>query len=188
MEHESDSRADAALLRAAVDDPAAFARFYRAHVRGVIAFFHRRTGDAETAADLTAETFAAALAGCHRYDPDRGAPAAWLYGIAHRQLATLQRHGGVERRARRRLGMARIELTDEMLERVEAIADAERVDVDVAMAALPVDQRDAVRPLVLPDPPQEESAAAQRIPPPAARQRVSRGLAALRAHLKGNTP
>src|SRR4051812_46868639 len=130
MEHESESREDAALLRAAVDDPAAFARFYRRHVRGVIAFFHRRTGDAETAADLTAETFAAALAGCHRYDPD----------------------------------------------------------VAVALAALPDDQRDAVRARVLDDRSYEEIAADQRISAPAARQRVSRGLAALRAHLKGIAP
>jgi RNA polymerase sigma-70 factor (ECF subfamily) len=188
VEHDGDTRDDAALLRAAVGDPAAFARFYRRHVRGVIAFFHRRTGDAETAADLTAETFAAALEGCHRYAPDRGAPAAWLYGIAHRQLATLQRSGGVERRARRRLGMARIDLTDEMLERVEAIADAERVDVAVAMRLLPGDQRDAVRARVLHDRSYAEIAAAQRISAPAARQRVSRGLAALRAHLKGIAP
>src|SRR4051794_3378464 len=84
--------------------PAAFARFYHRHVRGVSAFFHRGTGDAELAADLTAETFAAAVEGCHRYAPERGASGAWLYGIAHRQLATLQRNGGVGRRARRRLG------------------------------------------------------------------------------------
>src|SRR5919198_997435 len=109
MRHDGDSRDEPELLRAAVDDPAAFARFYRRHVEGVIAFFHRRTGDAELAADLTAETFAAALEGCHRYAPERGAPAAWLYGIAHRQLAILHRHGRVERRARRRLGMARLE-------------------------------------------------------------------------------
>ena len=82
MEHDGEIRDEAALLRAAADDPAAFARFYRHHVHGVIAYFHRRTGDAEAAADLTAETFAAALEGCHRYAPDRGAPAAWLYGIA----------------------------------------------------------------------------------------------------------
>jgi RNA polymerase sigma factor (sigma-70 family) len=188
VEHDSHIREDEELLRAAAGDPAAFARFYRRHVRGVIAFFHRRTGDAETAADLTAETFAAALEGCHRFDPGRGAPAAWLYGIAHRQLATLHRHGGVERRARRRLRMPRIELTDEMLERVEAIADAERVEVDVALAALPGEQRDAVRARVLDERSYEEIAAAQRISTPAARQRVSRGLAALRAHLKGNMP
>ena len=185
MEHDGHIRDEAALLRAAADDPAAFARFYRRHVHGVIAFFHRRTGDAETAADLTAETFAAALEGCHRYAPDRGAPAAWLYGIAHRQLAALQRHGHVERRARRRMGMARIDPTDAMLERVEAIADAERVDVDVALGALPAGQRDAVRARVLDECSYEEIAAAQQISPLAARQRVSRGLAALRAHLRG---
>ncbi|MEA2254109.1 MAG: hypothetical protein QOI62_3822 [Solirubrobacteraceae bacterium] len=183
MDVEPTAGEDAALLVAAVDDPAAFARFYRRHVRGVIAFFHRRTGDAETAADLTAETFAAALAGCHRYAPERGAAAAWLYGIAHRQLAALHRHGHVERRARRRLGMARIELGDEMLERVEAVADAERVRVEVALAALPGDQRDAVRARVVDEESYADIAARQRISAPAARQRVSRGLAALRAHL-----
>jgi RNA polymerase sigma-70 factor (ECF subfamily) len=187
MRHDGDSRDEAELLRAAVDDPAAFARFYRRHVEGVIAFFHRRTGDAELAADLTAETFAAALEGCHRYAPERGAPAAWLYGIAHRQLAILHRHGRVERRARRRLGMARLELTDAMLERVEAIADAERVEVDVALAALPAGQRDAVRARVLDERSYEDIARAQRISALAARQRVSRGLAALRAHLR-NAP
>jgi RNA polymerase sigma-70 factor, ECF subfamily len=126
---------DDALLVAAVDDPEAFARFYRHHVRAVFAYFRRRTADAETAADLTAETFAAALEGRRRYDPERGPAAGWLYGIARRRLIALQRRGRVERGARRRMGMARIELTDEMLERVEAIADAELARVDVALAA-----------------------------------------------------
>ena len=134
-------RDDDALLVAAADDPDAFAAFYRLHVRGVIAYFRRRVRDAELAADLTAETFAAALDGRRRYAPERGPAAAWLYGIARRQLVTLQRRGHVERRARRRMGMARIELTDEMLERVEAVADAELAEVDVALAALPEDQR-----------------------------------------------
>ena len=56
-------RDDDALLVAAADDPDAFAAFYRLHVRGVIAYFRRRVRDAELAADLTAETFAAALDG-----------------------------------------------------------------------------------------------------------------------------
>src|SRR3954469_25041683 len=141
MEHDGDTRDEAELLRAAAaDDAAAFARFYRRHVRGVIAFFHRRTGDAETAADLTAETFAAALAGCHRYDPD------------------------------------------------VAVALPALPDDRVALAAPPDDQRDAVRARVLDDRSYEEIAADQRISAPAARQRVSRGLAALRAHLKGIAP
>jgi RNA polymerase sigma factor (sigma-70 family) len=179
---------DDALLLAAADDPEAFAQFYRRHVGGVIAYFRRRTGDAELAADLTAETFAAALAGRRRFAPERGAAAAWLYGIARRQLVTLQRRGHVERRARRRMGMARIELTDEMLERVESIADAERARVDVALAALPGDQRDAVRARVLDDRDYDEIAAAHRVSEPTARQRVSRGLAALRTRMRSQEP
>ena len=176
-------RDDDALLVAAADDPDAFAAFYRLHVRGVIAYFRRRVRDAELAADLTAETFAAALDGRRRYAPARGPAAGWLYGIARRQLVTLQRRGHVERRARRRMGMDRIELTDEMLERVEAVADAELADVDVALAALPEDQRAAVRARIVEDHDYDEIAATQSISEPAARQRVSRGLAALRARM-----
>ena len=177
-------RDDDALLAAAADDPEAFAHFYRLHVRGVIAYFRRRVASAEVAADLTAETFAAALEGRRRFAPERGPAAAWLYGIARRQLVTFQRRGHVERRARQKLGMARIELTDEMLERVEAVADAELAHVDVALAALPDDQRTAVRARIVEDHDYEEIAAAQSISEPAARQRVSRGLAALRARMR----
>jgi RNA polymerase sigma factor (sigma-70 family) len=179
---------DDALLVAAVEDPEAFARFYRRHVRGVLAYFRRRVPDAETAADLTAETFAAALEGRHRYAPDRGPALGWLYGIARRRLIGFQRRGRVERGARRRMGMSRIELTDEMLERVEAIADAELAQIDVALAALPDEQSVAVRARVLEDRGYDEIAAAERVSEPTARQRVSRGLAALRAHLRSQEP
>src|SRR6185437_999703 len=116
--------------------------------------------------------------------PRRGPAAAWLYGIARRGLVTYQRRGHVERRARHRLGMARIELTDEMLERVEAVADAELAHVDVALAALPDDQRAAVHARIVEDHDYPAIAAAQAISEPAARQRVSRGLAALRARMR----
>jgi DNA-directed RNA polymerase specialized sigma24 family protein len=39
----------------------AFGQFYDRHVASVLAYFRRRTGDAELAMDLTAETFARAL-------------------------------------------------------------------------------------------------------------------------------
>ena len=66
MEPESD---DDALLVAAVDDPEAFAQFYRHHVRGVLAYFRRRVADAELArvdVALAAPTavLAARAAGC----------------------------------------------------------------------------------------------------------------------------
>ena len=84
--------------------------------------------------------------------------------------------------------MDRIDLTDEMLERVEAVADAELAEVDVALAALPEDQRAAVRARIVEDHDYDEIAAAQSISEPAARQRVSRGLAALRSHMTRQEP
>src|ERR1044071_7140528 len=103
-------------------DVASFALFYRRHVDAMLGFFSRRTRDAELAADLTAETFAAALTARRRYRPDKGSAGAWLYGIAMKKLADAQRRGYVERRARRRLGMERIELTDADIARIDALA------------------------------------------------------------------
>jgi DNA-directed RNA polymerase specialized sigma24 family protein len=57
------SRTDEELLAALSRsrEPAAFSAFYRRHVDDVLGFLARRTGDAELAADLTAEVFATVL-------------------------------------------------------------------------------------------------------------------------------
>src|SRR5919201_5543462 len=96
---------DEALLLAARTDAEAFTHFYRRHAGPVLGYLVRRTGDPELGADLTAETFACALEGLPRFDPERGSAVNWLFGIArHQLLRTLQR-GRVERRARARPGM-----------------------------------------------------------------------------------
>src|SRR4051812_38707534 len=89
------------------DEPAAFGLFYERRVRDVLGYMMRRTGDADVAADLTAETFAAAIVARRRFRRD-GAPAgAWLFAIAHRKLADYQRRGYADERARQRLGIER---------------------------------------------------------------------------------
>lgn len=178
-------RSDEDLLLAARDEPEAFALFYRRHVRALAAYFWRRSRDAETTADLTAETFAAALDGCPRFDPSRGPAIGWLYGIAHRQLGTLARRGAVEQRARRRLGMVRLELDDEELERVEADAVLEGPQARVLeeLADLPPDQRAAVEARVLHELDYAQIAIASGASELVVRKRVSRGLAALRGRL-----
>jgi RNA polymerase sigma factor (sigma-70 family) len=185
-----EQRSDEALLRACGTEPEAYAVFYRRHVASVLAYFLRRTRDAELAADLTAETFAAALVGAGRFQPERGPAVAWLYGIARRQLGGALRRGRVEDRARRRLGMAPLELTDEALERVEALAalDATAAALHVALDALPADQRDAVEARVLDEREYRDIAAGARTSESVVRKRVSRGLAGLRSHLEGNGP
>ena len=78
-------------------------------------------GDPELAADLAAETFAAALVAARRFRGG-GAPAsAWLVGIARNVLAGSVRRSRVEDRARRRLGMEPIALDDELLARIERL-------------------------------------------------------------------
>ena len=67
-----DPRTDEELLAAVDGEPEAFGVFYRRHVRPLLGYFVRRTGDAELAADLCAETFAAALDGLRRFDPAHG--------------------------------------------------------------------------------------------------------------------
>src|ERR1700754_435877 len=182
-----DDRSDDDLLAATRAEPEAFAAFYRRHVDGLLAYFARRTRDAELAADLTAETFAAALGGAHRHRPDRGPAIAWLYGIARRQLAHALRKGVVEDRARRRLGMSPLTLTDEALERGEAMATAD-VSARVlreGLEALPDDQREAVLARVLAEEDYADIAARTRTSESVVRKRVSRGLAGLRARMEG---
>jgi RNA polymerase sigma factor (sigma-70 family) len=182
-----DERSDDDLLAATRAEPEAFAVFYRRHVEALLAYFARRTRDAELAADLTAETFAAALGGAHRHRPDKGPAIAWLYGIARRQLAHAIRRGAVEDRARRRLGMAPLTLTDEALERVEALAtaDASARILREGLEALPPDQREAVLARVLEEQEYAELASHTGTSESVVRKRVSRGLAGLRSRLEG---
>jgi RNA polymerase sigma-70 factor (ECF subfamily) len=94
---------DEELLRGG---PADFAALYRRHVGAILAYLRRRCGDPEVAADLCAETWAAALDGRERFDPARGEVRGWIFGIAHRQLVTSQRTGVAEARQRVSRGLA----------------------------------------------------------------------------------
>jgi RNA polymerase sigma-70 factor (ECF subfamily) len=175
---------DADLL--ARSDADSFAEFYRRHARRLAGWLVRATGDAEVAADLTAETFAAALTGRPRYDPERGAPATWLYGIAANKLADWRRRGFAEDRARRRLGMERIELDP------EDVAELERLGGEVSLIELleelPADQREALRARLLEERGYAEIAGAAGVSEAAMRKRVSRGIAVLRGRLGRSEP
>jgi RNA polymerase sigma factor (sigma-70 family) len=181
-----DQRPDSELLAAALaGDGDAFGAFYRRHVRRIAAFHLARTHEAQDAADLTAETFAVALEGLGRFDPDRGEPVAWLFGIARHRLSRMRRRGAVEDRARKRMGLERLELDDAGIAAVEAASSAElvRVELREGFEKLPPDQRDAVALRVLLEHEYAEVADAAGVTELVARKRVSRGLSALRARL-----
>jgi RNA polymerase sigma factor (sigma-70 family) len=175
---------DEELLVASVGDEEAFAAFCRAPCAAAGRFFMRRTGDAELAADLTAETFAAALAARRRFDPVKGAAIGWLYGIARHKLARTLAHGRVEDRARRALGMAPLVLDDDA---IELVVTAEG-DVVQLLQRLPADQRAAIEARVVDEQEYEQIAAAAQTSEAVIGKRVSRGLASLRRKLKEPTP
>jgi RNA polymerase sigma factor (sigma-70 family) len=110
---------DEELLAATPRRPEAFGEFYARHESAVLGFMLRRTGEPELAADLAAEAFAAALVSVRRFKPGPAPAAAWLYGIARHVLLSSLRRSQVEDKARRKLDMAPIALTDELLDRIE---------------------------------------------------------------------
>jgi RNA polymerase sigma-70 factor (ECF subfamily) len=175
---------DEEILAALAERPDDFALLYRRHVRGLLGYLLRRTGDPELAADLCAETFAAALASRRRFDPAKGPATGWLYGIARHKLARTLEHGRVEDRARRALGMAPLALDDEAIELV-VTTDG---DVVQLLQRLPADQRDAIEARVVDEQEYEQIAAATHTSEAVIRKRVSRGLASLRRKLEGPTP
>src|ERR1700729_2506270 len=177
----SDPRTDGQLLVATAEDPEAFAVFYRRHVRGVLSFFRRRAGSAEVALDLTAETFAAALEASARYELRPEPARNWLYGIAWNKLHEAQRRGYADDSVRRALGMAPILLTDEGIERIEALAGGAGLEL---LDGLPAEQRDAVRARVIEGRGYDEIAADLSCSPSLVRKRVSRGLRRLRSDLE----
>jgi RNA polymerase sigma-70 factor, ECF subfamily len=156
---------------------------YRDHARRLAGYLMRATTDAEVAADLTAETFAAALVARDRYRPELGAPTTWLYGIAAHKLSDWRRRGYAEDRARRRLGIERPALSAEDVAELARLAD--EVTVVELLDELPADQRSAVRARLVEERPYGDIATAEGVSEAAIRQRVSRGLASLRQRVGG---
>ncbi len=171
---------DAQLLHG---DAAAFGAFYRRHEEAILRYFARRAGAAATelAIDLTAETFARALAGRAQFDPERGEARQWLFGIARHVLANSLERGRVQDDARRRLMMEPLVLDDGTLDAVAVLAVG---PAEEALEDLPPTQRDAVRRRVLDDASYAELAAHLRCSESVARQRVSRGLRRLKQRLE----
>ena len=166
-------------------NPESFGIFYRRRVDAVLAFFLRRTGDRELAADLTAETFAAALSALSRYSPQRSPALAWLFTIAHHKLIDSIRRGQVEDRARRRLGIEPLVFSDEDIERVEQrAAAADGGAALLELERLSAEQRGAIEGRVLQEAEYTELARRLRCSESVVRKRVSRGLAELRTRMK----
>src|SRR3954447_1520968 len=133
--HDTD---DGLLLSGDVED---FGLFYDRYVTALLAFFQRRTTDPEAAADLTAETFAAAMVARGRYRPRGATAAGWLFAIAQHKLTDYRRRGSAETRMRARLGMERVHVSADDAEMIRWLGEEVATQM---VEELPADQRDAI--------------------------------------------
>jgi RNA polymerase sigma-70 factor (ECF subfamily) len=176
-------------LRRAADEPEAFANFYDEHDIRMLSYFARRVYDPDIAMDLTAETFAQAYVGRHRFRGiSDGEAAGWLYAIARRQLGRYFKKARVELRALERLGLEPPALDDDERARIEELAalDDLRGALRSELATLSAARREALELRIVEELPYAEVASRLGISEQTARARVSRGLRTLAVALDGN--
>src|SRR5579862_7663702 len=83
MKSEPTAISDQDLLeRARQGDDASFAELYRRRQGSVYRFALQMTGSSCVAEEVTQEVFLAVIRDADRFDPQRGSPLAYFYGIA----------------------------------------------------------------------------------------------------------
>lgn len=170
------------VARIARGDQAAFTAIYDRYLPLVLRWSLRETGNREVAADVAAETFAAALIASPRYRQSKGSVPAWLLGIARNKLRESRRRRRVEDSARRRLGLDPASFGEDDFERVEELISLDAGVVEL-LETLPASLREAVSQRVIEERSYEEIADELRCSESLVRQRVSRGLRTLRSEL-----
>ncbi|MGH2930253.1 MAG: RNA polymerase sigma factor, partial [Solirubrobacteraceae bacterium] len=156
-------------------DPDAFEAFYREHVDAVERFVARRVGDRELAADLTADVFVAAIESAETYRAGRGAPVAWLFGIAQLTVASRLRRDGRERQATTRLrGRELLDVDDVARIDDRLAAEQQSRRLYCAMGQLPAGERAVLELVALDELSLADAARALQILPVTARVRFYR--------------
>src|ERR1700720_3289228 len=82
------------MRRLSSGDEGAFLEFYRRHQGGVYRYALHMTGRPEAAADVVQETFLTLIRHAGKFDEERGAPGAFLYGIARNHVRKLHEREG----------------------------------------------------------------------------------------------
>lgn len=166
-------------------DADAFEVFYRDNLEAVRRFVARRVADPHLAADLTAEIFLAAVESASSYRPDRGAPVAWLIGVARHVVATEFRRQSRDRAVVRQISGRRL-LDADSLGRIEERIDAERETRRLyrALASLPRRDRALMELVAIDGLSIIEAAAVLGVKPGTARVRLHRSRARIHAQLQ----
>ena len=173
-------RDDAELVAAvAARDRAALAELYDRHAPWITSRLRRRCADPDVVAEAVQDTFVAVWRGAGRWD-GRGAPAAWLWGIAIRRLV-----GAL--RSRRR--WAPVSAAGHEHDRTvagaeeEALLGVEHGDMAGALGQLSPELRAAIRATVVDGLTTREAATLLGIPAGTVKTRVMRAKQQLRGAL-----
>jgi RNA polymerase sigma factor (sigma-70 family) len=166
-------------------DPDALEAFYREHFDAVLRFVARRVSSPELAADLTADVFVAAIESAERYRADRGAPAAWLYGIARHVVSAEYRRARRERDAPAIAGSGLLDEQDvaDIVARIDAEAGAR--ELYRAMESLSERERAVLELVAVDQLSVTEAASALGIPKVTARVRLHRARRRMEHQLGG---
>jgi RNA polymerase sigma factor (sigma-70 family) len=158
-----------------------FEALYRANVTAVTAYFARRSAEPQTVADLTADTFVAAITSFATFDPRKGTPRAWVFGIARRVYAAhCEAHHQQRARVERLAGRRELppDETGELIDRI----DAERAGraLVTGLTMLPAADRAVVELVDLAGLQAKEAAQVLGVAPGTLRMRLMRARARLR--------
>ena len=171
-----DELPDGELLTRAGNNPVLFGVFYERHSEAVFSFLSRRARDTHDALDLLSAVFEVALKNRRRYRPEEGPARAWLFGIANKLLLADREKLRKERAKRWKLGVPRMEFTDQALEEAEDRIDASESGLLRGLEGLSEPEREAVRARIIDEHSYADIALAHGVSEAAIRQRVSRGL------------
>lgn len=169
-------------------DPDLLEAFYCEHIATVKAYFSRRVDDPHLVADLTADTFLAAMTAAPGYRPDAGRPVAWLLGIARNRVADASRRQARRLRAESRIEGRRL-LDEDAAARIEdrIAAEASTRALYAGLAQLPGRDRALMELVAVDGLPVTEAAAQLGMKPGTARVRLHRSRARLQQHLDTHT-
>ncbi len=177
-----ESRSDADLIRASLEDPEQFAPVFERHYRAVYAYLARRVGP-DAGADLASEAFVVAFRKRATFRSEAKSAAPWLMGIAANLARRHARSARRGRRAVRRLSGADVVAWDED---AEPRLDAERLRgaLTEAISGLRSQDREILLLYALSDLSYPEIAEALGIPPGTVRSRMFRMRRVIRNHME----
>lgn len=187
MQIDSSERDDVLLRRSANGDEEAFTLLYRRHQAPIYRFALRMTGNTWAAEEIVQDVFMTLVREPKKYDAERGALGAFLYGVARNRIMKHQ-----ERLPREvpllnpeDVGFAGYPQAIDSATPAHWAELRERRDhVRAAVLELPTDFREAVALCLLEEMSYEEAAESLQCPVGTIRSRLHRGRALLLAKLE----